>query len=141
MSISSHSRARYEAICLLDTLVPTYQSMTYVRNFGRLDLLVTYTCNSTRSEIKEELLVGQSPTDRHDLTARVVKQKLIKFMDVISKYHIYGETRFWMYSIEYQNRSLPDAHILICLKENIRPSQIGSIILAELFETVTAHVD
>jgi hypothetical protein len=45
-------------------------AMTYVRNCGRPDLFKTFTCNSAWAEIKEELLVGQSPADRHDLTAR-----------------------------------------------------------------------
>jgi hypothetical protein len=85
-------------------------AMAYVRNYGRPDLFITSTCNSAWHEIKEELLVGQSPTDRHDLTARVFKQKLMKLMGVICKYHIYGETRCWMYSIEWQKRGLPHAH-------------------------------
>jgi hypothetical protein len=85
-------------------------AMAYVRNYGRPDLFITSDCNSAWHEIKEELLVGQSPTDRHDLTARVFKQKLIKLVDVICKYHIYGETRCWMYSIEWQKRGLPHAH-------------------------------
>jgi hypothetical protein len=70
-------------------------AMTYVRHYGRPDLFITFTCNSGWSEIKEELLPGQSATDRHDLTARVFKQKLVKVMDVISKCHIYGETTFF----------------------------------------------
>jgi hypothetical protein len=107
-------------------------AMTYVRNYGRPDLFITFTCNSGWPDIKEELLPGQSPTDRHDLTARVFKQKLIKLMDVISKCHIYGESRCWMYSMEWQKRGLPHAHILIWLQEKIRPSLIDSIISAEL---------
>jgi hypothetical protein len=100
-------------------------AMAYVRNYGRPDLFITSTCHSAWHEIKEGLLVGQSPTDRHDLTARVFKQKLIKLMDVICKYYIYGETRCWMYSIEWQKRFLPHAHILVWLKEKIRPTQIA----------------
>jgi hypothetical protein len=56
--------------------------MMYVRNYGHPGVFIAFTCNSAWPEIKEELLVGQSPTDRHDLTARVFKQKLIKLMDV-----------------------------------------------------------
>jgi hypothetical protein len=44
-------------------------AMTYVRNYGRQDLFITFTCNSGWPEIKEELLPGLSATDRHDLTA------------------------------------------------------------------------
>jgi hypothetical protein len=86
-------------------------TMTYVRNYGHPDLFITFTCNSAWTEIKEELLVGQSPTDRHDLIARVFRQELVKLMDVIFKYHVYGETRCWMYSIEWQKIGPPHAHI------------------------------
>ena len=124
-------------------------AMTYVRSYGRPDLFITFTCNPTWNEIKELLLPGQSHTDRHDLTARVFKQKLTKLMDLIVKHHIYGETRCWMYSIEWQKRGLPHAHILIWLKTKIMPDQIDSTIRAEipnpeedplLFEIVTKNM-
>jgi hypothetical protein len=57
-------------------------AVTYVINYGRPDLFIAFTCNSAWTEIKVELLVGQSPTERHDLTGRVFRQKLIKLMDV-----------------------------------------------------------
>jgi hypothetical protein len=123
-------------------------AITYVRNYGRPDLFITFACNSGWPDFKEELLPGQS-TDRHDLTARLFKQKLIKLMDMISKCHIYGESRCWMYSIECQKRGLPHAHILIWLQEKIRPTLIDSIISAELpnpqedpvlFETITKNM-
>lgn len=37
-----------------------------------------------------------------------------------------------MYSVEWQNRGLPHAHILIWLKVEIVPTQIDDIICAEL---------
>ena len=107
-------------------------ALTYVRKYGRPDLFITYTCNPSWTEIKDLLLPGQQPSHRHDLTARVFKQKLIRFMDLITKNHIYGETRCWMYSIEWQKRGLPHAHILIWLVEKIVPTQIDDIITAEL---------
>ncbi|KIH44087.1 hypothetical protein ANCDUO_25899, partial [Ancylostoma duodenale] len=107
-------------------------AMLYVRTCGRPDLFITFTCNPEWSEIREELLEGQAPSDRHDLIARVFKQKLSKFMDVITKSHIYGETRCWLYSVEWQKRGLPHAHILLWLKDKIHPTQIDSIISAEI---------
>ncbi|XP_063912257.1 uncharacterized protein LOC135129106 [Zophobas morio] len=107
-------------------------SLKYVRRYGRPDLFITFTCNPSWCEIKDLLLPGQQPSDRHDFTARVFKQKLIRFMDRITKNHIYGETRCWMYSIEWQKRGLPHAHILIWLVEKIVPTQIDDIITAEL---------
>jgi hypothetical protein len=64
-------------------------AVTYVTNYGRPDFFIMFTFNSPWPEIKEDLLVGQSQTNRHDLTARAFKQELIKLMNVISMYHIY----------------------------------------------------
>ncbi|XP_044597781.1 uncharacterized protein LOC123274285, partial [Cotesia glomerata] len=107
-------------------------ALTYVRKYGRPDLFITFTCNPAWEEIKDLLLPGQQSSDRHDLIARVFKQKLISLISLITKKHIYGETRCWMYSIEWQKRGLPHAHILIWLVEKIVPSQIDNIISAEL---------
>lgn len=107
-------------------------AMTYVRKYGRPDLFITFTCNPTWPEITKLLLIGQASTHRHDITARVFKQKLTRLMGLITKNHIYGETRCWMYSIEWQKRGLPHAHILIWLKEKIVSTQIDSFISAEL---------
>ncbi|GFY26458.1 ATP-dependent DNA helicase [Trichonephila clavipes] len=124
-------------------------AMTYVRAYGRPDLFVTFTCNPTWNEIKELLLVGQSSSDRHDITARVFKQKLKCLMDFIIKHHVFGETRCWMYSIEWQNRGLPHAHILVWLINKIMSDQIDQIISAEipdkyidpnLFDVVTKNM-
>jgi hypothetical protein len=110
----------------------TQDAMTYVRNYGRPDLFVTFTCNPKWQEIQEELPLGQAPSDRHDLLARVFKQKLIKLIKIVTKSHVFGPTRCWMYSIEWQKRGLPHAHILIWLKDKIKSDQIDSVISAEL---------
>ncbi|UYV83862.1 hypothetical protein LAZ67_X000459, partial [Cordylochernes scorpioides] len=107
-------------------------AMTYVRTYGRPDLFLTFTCNPAWAEIKNLLLPGQQSSHRHDLTARVFKQKLKCFIDLIVKNHIYGPTRCWMYSIEWQKIGTPHAHILIWLEEKILSTQIDNIISAEL---------
>uniref|UniRef100_A0A1U7XF28 Uncharacterized protein LOC104236095 n=1 Tax=Nicotiana sylvestris TaxID=4096 RepID=A0A1U7XF28_NICSY len=70
-------------------------------------------------------------------------------MDFIIKHHVFGETRCWMYSIEWQKRGLPHAHILVWLIHKIMPDQIDQIITAEipdknidpaLFEIVTKNM-
>lgn len=55
-------------------------AMTYVRKYGRPDLFITFTCNSSWPEIKEELCYGQLVNDRHDIIARVFRQKQIQLM-------------------------------------------------------------
>ncbi|XP_065370863.1 uncharacterized protein LOC135963006 [Calliphora vicina] len=107
-------------------------AMTYVRSYGRPDLFITFTCNPKWNEIISELSNGQKSAHRHDITARVFKQKLKSLMDFIVKCHVFGETRCWMYSVEWQKRGLPHAHILIWLVEKITPNLIDNIISAEI---------
>lgn len=124
-------------------------AMTYVRYYGRPDLFITFTCNPNWEEIQALLLPGQRPIHRHDLTARVFKEKLKSLIDLIVKHSIFGHTRCWLYSIEWQKRGLPHAHILVWLKNKIRPEEIDQIVSAEipdpvvdqeLFNIVTSHM-
>lgn len=84
----------------------TQDAMTYVRNYGRPDLFVTFTCNPNWREIEEELMSGQSPSDWHDVVARVFRQKLIKLINIITKTLVFGAARCWMYSIEWHRREV-----------------------------------
>lgn len=124
-------------------------AMSYVRHYGRPDLFITFTCNPQWSEIRELLLANQTTIDRHDITARVFRQKLKSLMDFITKQHVFGKTRCWMYSVEWQKRGLPHAHILIWLADKITPNEIDDVISAEiphqvadptLFEVVTTNM-
>lgn len=124
-------------------------AFTYVQKYGRADLFVTFTCNPNWPEIKKLLEPGQSSSDRHDIIARVFKQKLKKLIDIIAKCEIFGKVRCWMYSIEWQKRGLPHAHILIWLVDRLISVNIDDIISAEipdpeedpvLFEIVCKHM-
>ena len=110
----------------------TQDAMTYVKHYGTPDLFVTFTCDPNWPEIKSLLSDGQNPSDRHDLIARVFRQKQLKLIAAETKYQIFGEVRCWMYTIEYQKRGLPHPHNLFWLKEKIQPSQIDEIISAEI---------
>ncbi|KAL4153788.1 hypothetical protein QTP88_001621 [Uroleucon formosanum] len=107
-------------------------TMSYVRHYGTADLFITFTCNPHWIEIKQKLFPGQSLIDRHDITARVFRQKLKSLMDFIVKHYVFGGTRHWMYSVEWQKRGLPHAHILIWLVEKIRPNEVNAVISAEI---------
>lgn len=124
-------------------------ALTYVRKFGKPDLFITFTCNPSWIEIKNLLLSGQAAYDRHDIIARVYKQKLYKLIKLITKKHIFGKVKGWMYCIEWQKRGLPHAHILIWLDNKIYPNDIDKIISAEipnkqndplLYEIITKHM-
>lgn len=78
------------------------------------------------------LLPGQPSSDRHDITARIFRQKIRSLMNFIVKQRVFGDARCWMYSTEWQKRGLPHVHILIWLAERIQPDQIDDIICAEI---------
>ncbi|UYV76887.1 hypothetical protein LAZ67_14002300 [Cordylochernes scorpioides] len=123
--------------------------MTYVRKYGRPDLFITFTCNPEWPEIKLMQFPTQGAFVRHDLVARIFQLKVTKLIDLITKGDVFGKPQCWCYTIEWQKRGLPHAHILLWLKEKIRPNQIDSIICAEipnaevdasLFRTVTKNM-
>ena len=106
--------------------------MTYVRKFGRPDLFITFTCNPEWPEMKNELLPGQKSYNRHNLVSRVFHLKLKKMIDLLTKKHIFRPTQAFVYSIEWQKRGLPHAHILLWLANKVQPDSIDDIILAEI---------
>ncbi|CAH0703019.1 unnamed protein product [Spodoptera exigua] len=112
-------------------------AMTYVRNYGTPDLFITVTCNPKWTEIERELEPGQKVQDRHDIIARVFQQKLKVMMDVLTKYRVFGDTRCYMYSVEWQKRGLPHAHILIWLLNKLHSNEVDDIISAEIPDPVT----
>ncbi|CAK1603055.1 unnamed protein product [Parnassius mnemosyne] len=71
----------------------THDAMTYVRNYGRPDLFITFTCNPRWDEIKEQLLQGQQSHDSHDIISKVFRLKVKKIMNLLIKGKIFGEVR------------------------------------------------
>ena len=127
----------------------TQDALTYVRRYGKPDLFITFTSNPKWNEIKCELFPGQEAYNRQDLIARVFRLKLLKLMNLITKANIFGPVRCHMYTIEWQKRGLPHAHILIWLTTKINSNQIDSIISSEfpdpdtdpfLYEIVKNHM-
>ena len=105
---------------------------TYVCHYGRPDLFITFTCNSTCDEMQQLLLPEQSPMDKHDIIARVFRQNRKSLMDFIVRYEVFGSVCCWMYSVEWQERGLPQAHILIWLHDKIISDEINDVICAEI---------
>ncbi|GFQ98782.1 helitron_like_N domain-containing protein [Trichonephila clavata] len=81
-------------------------AIAYVRLYGCPDLFITFTCNPAWDDIQQLLFHGQSPVDRHDITARVFRQKLKSLMDFMVKHEVFGSVRCWMYSVEWQKKRI-----------------------------------
>ena len=103
-------------------------AMPYVHHFGLPDLFITFTCNPTWDEIQQLLLLGKSPMDKHDIIACVFRQKFKSLMDFIVRYEVFESVRYWMYSVEWQRRGFPHAHILIWLHDKITTDEIDDVI-------------
>ena len=110
----------------------TWDSMTYVQNYGRPDLFITFTCNPNWPETQRELSDGQPAHSWHDIIGRVFHLKVKILWDLLTKGQIFGATRCILYSIEWLKWGLPHAHLLLWLQEKIKPNQVDSIIFAEI---------
>jgi hypothetical protein len=121
-------------------LAQLYQdAMGLVRRFGKPDLFITFTCNPNWPEIKRELLINQKASDRPDLCSRVFNLKLRDLINDIVKKGVLGKVIAYVYSIEFQKRGLPHAHMLFILSENDKPrnqSDYDRIVSAEIPDPV-----
>jgi hypothetical protein len=103
------------------------------RYYGGGDLFITMTANPAWPEITSALLKGQVPSDRPDLTVRVFYAKLQSLMRDIKK----GALGAWaahLYTIEFQKRGLPHAHIIVFLQPQAKlrtPEDIDSLLSSE----------
>jgi hypothetical protein len=112
-----------------------HDAMAIVRSRGKPDLFITVTCNPVWPEILEAIDADQKAEDRPDIVARVFKLKLDAIMNDIVHEKVFGETAGQVYTIEFQKRGLPHAHILIILHSNYRPhntDDIDAIVSAEI---------
>ena len=109
-------------------------AIAYVRLYGRPDLFITFKCNQSWDDIRQLLFQGQSAVHRHEITARVFRQKLKSLINYIVKLRVFGSVRCWMYSVEWQKRGLQHAHILIWLHDKITSNEIDNVISAEILD-------
>lgn len=85
-----------------------YQNaMAICRYLGKPTLFITFTANPKWKEIKDELLHGQTASDRPDLVARVFNLKLKELLDQLKRKNIFGTYKGLVRTIEYQKRGLP----------------------------------
>ncbi|XP_031091157.1 uncharacterized protein LOC115996159 [Ipomoea triloba] len=118
-------------------MIQNYQDVMAICRFvGYPNLFITFTCNPKWPEIqrfmeKRNLKVE----DRPDIVCRVFKMKLDVLIKDLKKGKIFGHVKAVVYTIEFQKRGLPHAHILLFLErreEYSNPSFMDSIISAEI---------
>ena len=111
-------------------------AMTMVREFGKPDYFVTFTCNPLWKEIQDSILPTEIVYDRPDVIARVFKEKLECMMKLLLSEHVLGRIEAYFYTIEWQKRKgLPHAHILIIMETENKPKTaeaIDKVVSAEI---------
>jgi hypothetical protein len=96
-------------------------AMAIVRHYRKPDLFITITCNPKWDEITQALLPGQTAADRPDIVVRVFRLKFKSLLDDILKKKVLGRVEAYVYTIEFQKRGLPHAHLLIILDDRDKP--------------------
>jgi hypothetical protein len=121
-------------------MVQVYQDgMAMVREFGRPDLFVTFTCNPAWTEIKELLLDHQGANYDPVTVTRIFKQKLLALLDVVIKDKVFGIVAAHVLTIEFQKWGLPDAHILFTLapeRKLVGPEDCDAFVSAEILDPI-----
>ena len=115
-------------------------AMAIVREKGKPDLFITFTCNPNWEEIKESLLPGQQAQDRPDIVARVFNMKWQSLLEDMLKKDIFGHVDAYVTVKETQKRHLPHAHALFTLVPADKPrvpSDIDRIVSAEIPDVTT----
>lgn len=112
-------------------------ALSYVRQFGGADLFITFTSNPQWPEIcttiRDLFGPGRQPSDHPDIVSEVFHLKLRALMKHIRR-GILGQVRATVYSIEWQKRGLPHAHILVWLDalDKPRADSLDDYISAEI---------
>ncbi|XP_076031041.1 uncharacterized protein LOC143019228 [Oratosquilla oratoria] len=111
-------------------------ALAYVTYFGSPDYFITFTMNPNWIELREAMdKTGSFDTqtnERPDLVSRVFKLKVDSLMEDLTHKHIFGRVRAHLYSIEWQKRGLPHAHILLWMEQRVPPETVAQLISAEI---------
>ena len=110
-------------------------AMAIIRVYGKPDLFITFTCNPKWSEIQANLHPWERAENRPDLVARVFHLKFEELLDDLTKVGVLGKVVAYVYTIEFQKRGLPHAHILLILNTDSKirdAEEIDKAVCAEL---------
>ncbi|GBN42708.1 hypothetical protein AVEN_52571-1 [Araneus ventricosus] len=110
-------------------------AMSIFGKYSAPDLFITFTANPKWPEITENLRPSEHTTDRPDLLVRVFNLKLKSLTDDLTVHGVLGKSIAHVYTIEFQKRGLPHAHILIVLQADDKFStseHIDKFVCAEI---------
>lgn len=107
-------------------------AMAIVQHYGKPSLFITMTCNPNWPEISNNISPGDSPNFQPHIVVRVFRSKLKKLIECLEKSKIFGKVKALIYTIEFQKRGLPHAHILLTLDSTDKINDIDKFVSAEI---------
>ncbi|XP_076943263.1 uncharacterized protein LOC143613447 [Bidens hawaiensis] len=116
-------------------------AMCLCRWYGYPDFFLTITCNPGWPEVKRFLKdTNLNSEDKPDILCRIFKMKLDSMIKLLKDKALFGKIKAAVYTIEFQKRGLPHAHIFLFIapKNKIHnPSHIDNFISSEIPDKVT----
>ncbi|XP_056864414.1 uncharacterized protein LOC130511444 [Raphanus sativus] len=115
-----------------------YDAMALCKYYGFPDLFITFTCNPKWPEVTRYLKKYNLTTeDRPEILCRVFKMKLDNLIEFLTNKDgsLFGPVSAVMYTIEFQKRGMPHAHILVFMQNGAKfptADHIDTIISAEI---------
>ncbi|XP_076951018.1 uncharacterized protein LOC143624180 [Bidens hawaiensis] len=109
--------------------------------YGYPDFFLTITCNPGWPEVKRFLKdTNLNSEDRPDILCRIFKMKLDSMIKLLKDKALFGKIKAAVYTIEFQKRGLPHAHIYLFIAPENKihnPSHIDNFISSEIPDKVT----
>ena len=112
-----------------------HDALAIVREYGKPDFFVTFTANPAWPEIRNNLAPGEHAVNRPDLVARVFQLKLKALLKDLIQESVLGQVMAYCWTIEFQKRGLPHAHILLIMRPDCKPrtpADVDRVVSAEL---------
>ncbi|XP_021986432.1 uncharacterized protein LOC110882810 [Helianthus annuus] len=102
--------------------------MAICKWFGYPDFFITITCNPKWPEIKRFLKDKNiNPEDRPDILCRLFKIKLDAIIKDLQEKSLFGNASAVVYTIEFQKRGLPHAHICLFLNDESKLPSVDHV--------------
>ncbi|KAI9113901.1 hypothetical protein K1719_015152 [Acacia pycnantha] len=118
-------------------MIQNYQdAMAICAWAGYPDIFITFICNRMWPEITRHYdECGLKPCDKPEVLSRIFNVRLNKLMRILKDEKIFGTVKAEVYTIEFQKRGLPHAHIILWLNEVdkvMTPFDVDKLISAEI---------
>ncbi|CAH1433073.1 unnamed protein product [Lactuca virosa] len=111
-------------------------AMSLCKWFGYPDYFITVTCNPKWPEIQRFIAdTNLKPEDRPDILSRLFKMKLDSLIKDLKKNSLLGSVEAAVYTVEFQKRGLPHAHICLFMHSDYKlptVEHIDRVISAEI---------